>query len=181
MANEPVGRFDAPLIARIETSSVDETIALGRRLGAVLRAGDVIALVGRLGAGKTHFAKGLALGLGVRDPRAVNSPTFVLVNEYEGRLPIHHIDAYRLTSSDELAAIGFEEMLTQGAIVIIEWADRVGDAMPRHALWIEFDTPGETARSISLRAAESELATRLLSAGLTGASEEAITDSQRGA
>lgn len=159
---------------------MDETIALGRRLGTLLRAGDVVALVGRLGAGKTHLAKGLSLGLGVGDSREVNSPTFVLVNEYDGRMPVHHIDAYRLASSDELAAIGFEEMLTQGGVVLIEWADRVVGAMPAHTLWIEIDTPSETARSVALCTADEGIASRLASAGLTGAPGEAITESKRG-
>lgn len=160
---------DAAFSARLDSRSVDETIAIGRQIGSNLRAGDVVALVGRLGAGKTHLSKGLSLGLGVADDRSVNSPTFVIVNEYDGRMPIHHIDAYRLGSSEELSAIGFEELLTSGCVVLIEWADRVADAMPPEALWIEIETPNENSRVLSLRTVGVELADRLRSSVLTGA------------
>lgn len=143
------------------TKSVDETIELGRRIGACIEPGDVIALVGRLGAGKTHLSKGLALGLGVPDSRQVNSPTFVLVNEYTGRSAIHHIDAYRLTDPLELDALGFDERIADGAVVIVEWADRVAGAMPRQTLWIEIDTPDDTTRVFQLRINDPSLADRL--------------------
>lgn len=159
----PAARFTASLASR----SVDETIALGRRIGTVLKSGDVTALVGRLGAGKTHFAKGLAVGLGVSDDRSVNSPTFVLVNEYEGRVPVRHIDAYRLTSAAELSALGFEEMIAEGAAIIVEWADRVPDGMPPSTLWIEFETPDDDSRILTIKTADAALASRLSPLGLT--------------
>lgn len=155
-------------VARLTTASVAETIAMGRRIGEQLSPGDVLALVGRLGAGKTHLAKGISLGLGVVDDRSVNSPTFVLVNEYDGRLPIHHIDAYRLTSADELAALGFEEMLAESCVVLIEWADRVVDALPPRAWWIEIETPGESqdesTRVFTFRTHDADVAVRIASA-----------------
>jgi tRNA threonylcarbamoyladenosine biosynthesis protein TsaE len=162
--NATVAAFTACLTSR----SVAETIALGRQIGTILRPGDVIALVGRLGAGKTHLSKGLALGLGVADSRSVNSPTFVLINEYEGRCPIHHIDAYRLTSADELSAIGFDEMLAGHCVILVEWADRVPAAMPQRTLWIEIETPDENTRLFLLRTDVTDLASRLRSAALTG-------------
>ena len=112
------------------SESVADTLAIGRRLGAALVAGDVIALVGPLGAGKTHLTKGIAEGAGVADAREVNSPTFVLVNEYAARLPIYHIDAYRLAGEEELAALGFAEMCSGSGAVIVEWADRVPGVLP---------------------------------------------------
>ncbi len=162
--------------ARLTTASVDQTIALGRELGECLQPGDVVALVGRLGAGKTHLSKGLALGLGVADAKNVNSPTFVLVNEYAGRSPIHHIDAYRLNDPIELDALGFDEMLTDGAIVLLEWADRVAAALPSGALWIEIETPSEDSRVFNLRTADAALAERLHRAALTTGPVDAITD-----
>lgn len=121
---------------RCETSSVEETVALGRRIGESLVGNVVIALVGPLGAGKTHLVKGIATGNGLPDPAAVTSPTFVLVNEYDGRLWLRHLDLYRVRSSRELFALGFEEMRESGSAVVVEWADRFPDAMPDETLWI---------------------------------------------
>ena len=132
------------------TESVDETLALGRRIGAALKPGDVIALVGPLGAGKTHLVKGIAEGAGVADSAQVNSPTFVLVNEYAGRFPIYHIDVYRLAGPDELEALGFEEMISGHAGVLIEWADRVADALPEDHLRVTLDITGPQRRKVSL-------------------------------
>ncbi len=102
-----------------------QTVALGRALGARLAGGEVVELCGPLGAGKTQFAKGLALGLGVDPGEPVVSPTFVLVREYPGRVTFYHCDAYRLGSLEELVELGLEEVLAGGgAVVAIEWADR---------------------------------------------------------
>ncbi len=163
----PFASADA-FVARHTTASVAETIALGRRIGEQISQGDVLALVGRLGAGKTHLAKGIAIGLGVVDERGVNSPTFVLVNEYDGRLPIHHIDAYRLSSADELAALGFEEMLADPCVVLIEWADRVVSAVPPRAWWITIETPDESqdesTRVFTFRTHDAGVAVRIAAA-----------------
>ncbi len=132
------------------TNSAEETRDLGRQFASQLRAGDVIALVGPLGAGKTQFVKGLAAGLGVTDPRSVNSPTFVLVQEYHGRLTLYHLDAYRLGSVKELSAIGFDELCDAGGVVVVEWADKVQSLLPEAAIWIELMPTGESARSIVL-------------------------------
>lgn len=121
---------------KISVRGVEQTIAFGREIGRRLQDGLVIALVGHLGAGKTHLVKGIALGNGLPDADAVTSPTFVLVNEYPGRLRLYHLDLYRLKDARELAGLGFEEMAHTGAAVVVEWADRFADAMPPDALWI---------------------------------------------
>ena len=106
------------------SSSVEKTLALGRAIGQALRGGEIIALIGELGTGKTHLIKGIALGLEVDDDQ-VNSPTFTLINEYEGRLPLIHIDAYRLDQADQLTQLGFDELCDGPAVVVVEWADLV--------------------------------------------------------
>jgi len=136
--------------ARLTSSSVSQTIEIGRRLGELLQANDIIGLTGGLGAGKTHFAKGLAAGLEVSDTQVVNSPTFVIINEYIGRLHIYHVDVYRLASSAELQALGFEEMCSAGGVVLIEWADKIQDLLPPDVLSIELAATGANSRDLVL-------------------------------
>lgn len=142
----------------MEFSSISEsqTRAIGVAIGNALRTGDVVALCGELGAGKTRLAKGLAIGLGVADDRAVNSPTFVLINQYAGRCPVYHLDLYRLPPGADLAALGFEEMCNGSAVVIVEWADRSPTAMPDAALWIRMTAGGETTRAFCLTSRDDE-------------------------
>jgi len=149
------------LSLEILSHSVDDTLRIGRRLGAALSPGDVVALVGGLGAGKTHLTKGIALGLGVPDDRLVSSPTFVLVNEYAGCLPVHHVDAYRLDGPAQLEALGFDELCASGGVVIVEWADRVRAAIPSTALHIEMIITGDTQRRLLLRTDSPDIAERL--------------------
>lgn len=137
----------------LHSDSVAATLALGRWLGESAAAGDVLGLVGPLGAGKTQLVKGIASGLGVVDERVVVSPTFVLVNEYDGRLHIYHLDAYRLERAAELAALGFDEMCTAGGVVVVEWADKVRRIMPEETVWISIEPTGETRRQIEASAA----------------------------
>lgn len=111
----------------IISQQVAETLCLGERLGRQLRGGEVIALIGQLGTGKTHFIKGLSEGLDIDHPDEVTSPTFTLINEYSGRLDLYHIDAYRLETPAQLEALGFDEMCRRGGVVVVEWADRVWD------------------------------------------------------
>jgi tRNA threonylcarbamoyladenosine biosynthesis protein TsaE len=114
----------------VTTNSPAETIEFGRKLGSQLKGGEVIALCGPLGSGKTHLIKGIVSGLGAEDaPNEVTSPTFVLVNEYSGRLDVFHIDAYRINSIPEFEQIGFDDYCYPGSIVLIEWADKIIEAL----------------------------------------------------
>lgn len=122
----------------VQTSSEEETKELGRKLGRCLRQGDVLALTGDLGAGKTHFTMGVAESLEITD--YITSPTFTIVNEYRnGRLPLFHFDAYRLGDSEELMEIGFEEYASAGGVVMVEWADAVADIFSPQTLWIRIE------------------------------------------
>ncbi len=113
---------------QITTHSADETQALGQKLASRLAPGDVIAYFGDLGAGKTAFTRGLAQGLGITDP--VTSPTYTIVNEYlSGRIPLFHFDMYRLSSSDKLFDIGWEDYLSRGGVCAVEWSENVEDAL----------------------------------------------------
>ncbi len=105
-----------------------------------------MALVGELGAGKTHLARAIAEGLGVADGRVVTSPTFVLVQEYQGRLPISHFDAYRLRSEGEFADLGIDEYFEAGGVCLVEWADRVAGVLPPEHLRITLTITGEHSR-----------------------------------
>lgn len=116
-------------------------IALGAEIAAGLRAGDVLALSGQLGAGKTHFCKGIVSGLG-GDPAQVTSPTFTLVHEYTRgcRLPVYHFDWYRLDSPAELLAVGWDDYLDEAdGVLLVEWADKFPDLLPPDALWWRFE------------------------------------------
>ena len=118
------------------TNSPEETEELGERLGRTLSPGDVVAFTGDLGAGKTAFTRGIARGLGIGD--RVTSPTFAIVNEYEGgRLPLFHFDMYRLTSSDELFDIGWEDYLARGGVCAVEWSENVDDALDEDAIRVD--------------------------------------------
>jgi tRNA threonylcarbamoyladenosine biosynthesis protein TsaE len=128
------------------------TQALGRRLGQLLFPGAVVALVGPLGAGKTHLARAVAEGLDTPDSRLVTSPTFVLIQEYPGRLPIYHFDAYRLAGPGPFADLGAEEYLEGGGVCLIEWADRVAPCLPEEHLSITLRITGETAREALVEA-----------------------------
>ena len=118
-----------------------ETEALGEALAARLRPGDVVAYTGGLGAGKTAFTRGLARGLGCTG--RVASPTFTIVNEYEGRLPLFHFDMYRLNGAEDLFDIGWEDYLDRGGVCAVEWSERVPDALPRPAVTVELRRCGE--------------------------------------
>jgi tRNA threonylcarbamoyladenosine biosynthesis protein TsaE len=133
----------------IDTHSPEATQAAGKQLGATLTVGDCIALVGELGAGKTMFVRGLAEGLGC-DVQLVSSPTYVLCQEYPGRLPLFHIDLYRMSdAAAELADLGIEDMLAEG-VVVIEWADRAPDAMPQPHRTVHIEHTGDISRRLSV-------------------------------
>lgn len=124
---------------------LEDTLALGRRLGSGAEAGTVIAVCGGLGAGKTHLTKGIVAGLG-GDPEAVSSPTFSLVHEYrDGRLPVFHFDFYRMESAEEVLGIGWDEFLEAGGVCVVEWADLFPQLMPEGTPWwrLELSDNGE--------------------------------------
>lgn len=122
----------------------------GEKLGMLLTPGDVIALVGELGAGKTTLVKGIAMGLGVADRRAVKSPTFALVQKYEGRIPIYHFDAYRLEDTQEMLDIGSDEMIYGNGVAIVEWADKVSGCLPKEYLKITLTAISESERNMEI-------------------------------
>ena len=134
---------------KVETNSPEETAALGRRIGERCVPGTLLALVGDLGAGKTRFVKGLAAGLGIAEDR-VTSPTFVLMNLYDGRVRLAHLDLYRLESVD-LPSLGFYDVRDDGAVVI-EWADKVDEKLLGDHVRIEFTLTGESSRRLMLHA-----------------------------
>ncbi len=131
--------------------SAAETVRFGERLGRLLRAGDVIALGGELGSGKTCLTRGIAAGIGVA-PSAITSPTFTFVQGYRGRVPFYHIDLYRLTSDQEAGDLGLEEYLGKDNIAAIEWADKILSLLPQELLWIHLRYRKPRQRSIELRA-----------------------------
>ena len=133
----------------MQSLSCEDTRSAGRRLAADLRAGDCILLEGGLGAGKTEFARGLAEGLGV-SPDEVRSPTFTLVNIYSGRLPVYHIDLYRIEKSTELRELGLEEILGTDGVAIVEWPERLGAYRPKRALTVRLMDLGGESREITL-------------------------------
>ena len=132
----------------IASTSPDDTEAAGERLGQTLHPGDVVALTGDLGAGKTCFVQGLARGLGVT--ARATSPTFVLVNEYRGRLSVHHVDAYRTTSVTELADLGLDEMIDGDGVTVIEWAEKAAPLLPARTIHVHIDGVGDEPRAIRI-------------------------------
>lgn len=135
---------------RCRSSSPEETKAIAAQIATQLRPGDVVALSGDLGAGKTCFVQGAATALGVREP--VTSPTFVLVREYEGTYPIRHLDVYRLGNLQELTDLGFEEFLDPSILIFIEWGDAVGALLPDEVVEIVIRAESEDVRTIDVHA-----------------------------
>ncbi|HEX9126864.1 MAG TPA: tRNA (adenosine(37)-N6)-threonylcarbamoyltransferase complex ATPase subunit type 1 TsaE [Methylomirabilota bacterium] len=133
---------------KVVSRSAEETQALGERLGSRLGRGDVVACIGPLGAGKTCFLQGLARGLGVTAD--VTSPTFVLVNQYRGRMPVYHVDAYRTGSLTELVDVGLEEMLHGEGVTIVEWADKLLPLLPPRTITATIAGLGDEPRQIDL-------------------------------
>ncbi|UCF43200.1 MAG: tRNA (adenosine(37)-N6)-threonylcarbamoyltransferase complex ATPase subunit type 1 TsaE [Planctomycetota bacterium] len=145
---------------KIVSNSPDETIELGRKIGAKLKGGEIIAVCGALGSGKTHLIKGIAAGAGAKDSKDVTSPTFVIVNEYAGRLDIYHIDAYRLDSIEEFEMIGFDDYCGSESVVVIEWADKIESALEgADYIRIELFDAGQSKRKIQIQGAAPYLQT----------------------
>jgi tRNA threonylcarbamoyladenosine biosynthesis protein TsaE len=153
----------------VESLSPAETRRLGRRIAVLLHPGDVLLLQGELGAGKTCFAQGVGAGLRVKE--AVKSSSFVLVNEYEGRLHVHHADLFRLEDPREVFELGLEENAADG-VLLVEWPDRAPQEMPPDHLLLRFEATGEKARRISIEA-HGERYERLLSELAVGSKADA--------
>jgi len=135
---------------KIITESDLDTIRVGQEIGRLLLEGDVVGLVGELGTGKTWLTKGIALGLGVNPKTIVTSPSFILVNEYQARVALFHMDAYRLESLDEALSAGIEENIHSGAVIVLEWADRWPEILPEHTLMVELFILDDHRRTITL-------------------------------
>jgi tRNA threonylcarbamoyladenosine biosynthesis protein TsaE len=135
----------------LELQSEADTLALARSLAAVLEGGDVVGLEGGLGAGKTTFARGAVHGLGVPEETAVTSPTFALLHQYEGRIPVAHADFYRLADEAELEELGVDELLEEGAVLFVEWGRKFAGMAARTVLWVELEIVSDVARRARLR------------------------------
>ncbi len=136
----------------ITTTSDKKTREFGERLGRMITSNMTIALSGGLGSGKTTFVQGVATGLGVPDNYYVTSPTYTIINDYPGRLPLFHIDLYRLASADDLEAIGFDEIIDSDGVIMIEWPGLIGKKLLTFDLSIDFHTIDHLYRKISLNA-----------------------------
>ena len=135
---------------KFHTHSDKETIDFGRKIGALLKAGDVVALNGPLGSGKTWLTKGIALGLGVSPQMVITSPSFSLVNEYSAGCTMYHMDLYRLERISDILATGLEEYLYNEGVAVVEWADRLPEILPEWRLAVNFTIIDDQNREISL-------------------------------
>ena len=148
----------------IKTLNAKETVAEGEKLGKQLLTGDVLCVYGELGVGKTAFTTGIAKGLGVLDNDYITSPTFTVVNEYEGKIPFFHFDVYRVNDPDELFEIGFFEYFSRGGVICIEWADLIEDLLPKERIDISickiFEEGKEDEREITIIRRENSENTR---------------------
>lgn len=135
---------------KIVSGSIEKTIELGKRLAKKLKKGDCVALVGDLGSGKTVFTKGIAKGLGVKNARYVNSPTFVIIKEYKGKLPLYHFDCYRIDHCSLFDEMNYEEYFYGDGITVIEWADRIRKLLPPKYIEVRLKIAGESKRQIEI-------------------------------
>lgn len=132
----------------VRTTSEEETIELGFTVGKALKKGSVVSLRGSLGVGKTVFAKGVAQSLGIEE--AIVSPTFTLIQEYEGALPLYHMDLYRIDSEEEFELIGGEEYLFGDGIILIEWSEKIQDLLPQETIYVTISLESDNTRSITI-------------------------------
>ncbi|MBL7070808.1 MAG: tRNA (adenosine(37)-N6)-threonylcarbamoyltransferase complex ATPase subunit type 1 TsaE [Candidatus Omnitrophica bacterium] len=128
------------------SNTVEDTIRFGRRLGSILKSGDLIALCGELGSGKTVLTKGIARGLGVKHAERVNSPSFLILKEYRGRLPLYHFDIYRLNDAFEFMTVDYARYFYGNGVSVIEWADKIEKLLPDEFLKIDLSVKGENER-----------------------------------
>jgi tRNA threonylcarbamoyladenosine biosynthesis protein TsaE len=144
---------------KVEIISVSSqhTWEIARSIGEKLREGDVLALSGELGSGKTCFTGGLACGLGVNDKYQITSPTFTLINEYPARYKLYHFDVYRLNSYSEFEDLGYEEYFCSGGVVVIEWAEKIAEILPAETIFINFEYLDENKRKIIVKGPRNRL------------------------
>lgn len=137
----------------LSTASPEETIAFAERIGRLLRGGDIIAYRGGLGAGKTTFTRGIAMGMGL--PDEVSSPTFALVNEYRGKgLTLYHFDMYRILNAEALETTGFYDYISEDAVIVCEWSENIADCLPENVITVTIETMGENVRKITVEGDE---------------------------
>ena len=139
---------------KIKSCSVSQTLKIGKALAKNMEKGDIVGLFGELGSGKTVFTKGIALGLGIH-PLTVISPTFILLKEYNGELPLYHFDLYRLGKPEDITALGYEEYLYGQGVSVIEWADRLSYLLPKEILSVRLSLVGSKTRYIEFKAGSS--------------------------
>ncbi|MFW6007209.1 MAG: tRNA (adenosine(37)-N6)-threonylcarbamoyltransferase complex ATPase subunit type 1 TsaE [Bacillota bacterium] len=135
---------------QIESKKIEDTLNIGEKIGNLAETGQIILLSGELGTGKTVLAKGIALGLGIKR-KDITSPTYTIINEYSGRLPLYHMDLYRLESEEELYDIGFEEYLDRQGLIVIEWPEIAYNLIPSDYILIEFEVEGDNKRKLNLK------------------------------
>ena len=142
---------------KIISNSAEQTFEIARHIGEKAKDGDLFALSGELGSGKTCFTKGLALGLGVSAEYQITSPTFTLINEYPARCKLYHFDVYRLSSYSEFEDLGYEEYFAGDGVVVIEWAEKIAKLIPRDSIFINFEYVDENSRKMIIRGLKSRL------------------------
>lgn len=137
----------------VTTASAEETIAFAEKIGAMLKGGDIIAYKGGLGAGKTTFTRGLAIGMGL--PDEVSSPTFALVNEYRGKaLTLYHFDMYRIMNEEALETTGFYDYISDDCVIAVEWSENIADCLPENIITVTIENTGEEERRIEVKGDE---------------------------
>ena len=136
---------------KVISKSVSDTIKIGEKLAGKLRPGDVVALTGDLGAGKTVLTKGIAKGLGVKNVRYVNSPTFVVIKEYKGKLPLYHFDLYRIDKTNVIDAENYEEYFYGDGVSVVEWAEKIRGLIPARHIEVKLSVIDENTRKIEIK------------------------------
>ncbi len=136
---------------QITTCNAEETFEFARKIGEKLREGDILALSGELGSGKTCFTGGIARGLGVDESYQITSPTFTLINEYPARIRLFHFDVYRLNEYSELDDLGYDEFISGKGVVVIEWAEKIAEIIPDTAIFINFEYVDDNKRKITIK------------------------------
>jgi tRNA threonylcarbamoyladenosine biosynthesis protein TsaE len=126
----------------LHTTSREQTIQLGQKIGSKLQKGDILAMQGTLAAGKTTITKGIALALGIKED--ITSPTFCLISEYEGKMPLYHMDVYRLDGTEDFINLGVDDMLYGNGVCIIEWSEKIMDELPKNTIIIKLEPVGNT-------------------------------------